>query len=57
MECEKAGNRPLVVGCPLTFSLKEGLFFGALVAFVHALDDGFGQVERRIGIKEVVPLL
>lgn len=35
---------------------KMGLFLGALVAFVHTFDDGLREVERRIGIEDVVAL-
>lgn len=33
-----------------------GLFLCALVAFVHSFDDGLCEVERRIGIEDVVAL-
>lgn len=35
---------------------EMGLFFCALVAFVHSFDDGLCEVERRIGIEDVVAL-
>lgn len=35
---------------------EMGLFLGALVAFVHSFDDGLCEVERRIGIEDVVAL-
>ena len=35
---------------------KLALLLLAFVAFVHSLDDGFGQIERGVGKKHVVSL-
>ena len=52
---EKTGTRASVLECPLYEGEAWGLLL-AFVAFVHSLDDGFGQIERGIGKKYVVSL-
>lgn len=52
---EKTGTRASVLECPLYEGEAWGLLL-AFVAFVHSLDDGFGQIERGIGKKHVVSL-
>lgn len=53
---KKTGIRASVLECPLYWGGKLALLLLAFVAFVHSLDDGFGQIERGVGKKHVVSL-
>ena len=52
----KNGHSSVWLECPLYWGGKLALLLLAFVAFVHSLDDGFGQIERGIGKKHVVSL-